>query len=177
MVTRVGGLSGAAIARLLEASIAAISAEVDALPDELADWHPAPGEWCVRECLGHMLEAERRGFAGRIRFLLDHDDSPALTSWDQVEVSRSRNDCAAGTSALLRQLRDERAASVELITALQPADWARGGEHPQVGHLTVGEILNEWVHHDRNHFKQVLTNVQEYAWQRMGNAQRFSLPH
>jgi hypothetical protein len=46
-----------------------------------------------------------------------------------------------------------------------------------VGRLTIGEIVSEWVHHDRNHFKQMLTNVQSYAWQQMGNAQKFSLPH
>jgi len=177
MSAHVDGLSGSDIARLLHASMAAISAEVDALPDALAAWHPAAGEWCVRECLGHVLEAERRGFAGRIRFLLDSHDDTALTSWDQVEIGGRRNDCAAVTSALLGELRSERAASVELVAALQPDDWARAGEHPQVGHLTIGEILNEWVHHDRNHLKQMLTNVQDYAWQRMGSAQRFSAPH
>ncbi len=170
-------LSTADIARLLRASEAEIAAEVAALPDELRSWHPEPGEWCVNECLGHLVEAERRGFAGRIRFLLQHNDNPALTTWAQVDVARERNDCAADTLTLLKEFSDERAASVILLTSLQPEDLARGGEHPQVGHLTVGEIVSEWVHHDRNHFKQMLTNVQSYAWRQMGAAQRFSLPH
>jgi len=173
----VNGLSVADIARLLRASESEITAEVAALRDELVSWHPEPGEWCVNECLGHLIEAEKRGFAGRIRFLLQSDGSPALTSWDQVAVAVARNDCAAETSALLKEFGDERAASVVLVTSLQSDDLARGGEHPQVGHLTIGEIVSEWVHHDRNHFKQVLTNVQNYAWQQMGTAQRFSLPH
>lgn len=165
------------MARLLGASMAAIAAEVEALPSELAGWHPAPGEWCVKECLGHVLEAERRGFAGRTRFLLDHEGNPPLTSWDQVEVARARNDCAAEAGVLLDELHRERMASVELVRSLQTADWVRGGEHPEVGHLTIGDIVSEWVHHDRNHLKQMLTNVQEYAWRQMGNAQKFSLPH
>jgi hypothetical protein len=173
----VNSLSAADIARLLRASEAEITAEVAALPDELMRWHPEPGEWCVNECLGHLIEAEKRGFAGRIRYLLQHDDSPTLTSWDQVAVARARNDCAAQTSSLLKEFSDERAASVVLVTSLQPDDLSRGGEHPQVGHLTIGEIVSEWVHHDRNHLKQLLTNVQNYAWQQMGSAQRFSLPH
>jgi hypothetical protein len=130
----------------------------------------------VKECLGHLIEAERRGFAGRIRFLLSHDGG-ALTSWDQVAVARARNDCAADASALLKEFSDERAASVALVTSIQTSDLSRGGEHPQVGRLTIGEIVSEWVHHDRNHFKQMLTNVQSYVWQQMGTAQRFSLPH
>jgi hypothetical protein len=32
------------------------------------------------------------------------------------------------------------------------------------------------VHHDRNHLKQILSNVQAYAWPHMGNAQKFSAP-
>jgi hypothetical protein len=45
-----------------------------------------------------------------------------------------------------------------------------------VGFLTVGDLLHEWVHHDRNHIRQMLANVQACAWPHMGNAQRFSLP-
>ena len=131
----------------------------------------------MKECLGHLIEAERRGFASRIRFLLQHDGDAALTSWDQIAVARARNDCVADTATLLRAFRDERAASVVLVASLQPADLARGGQHPQVGRLTIGEVVGEWVHDDRNHFKQLLTNVQSYAWRQMGNAQKFSLPH
>ena len=170
-------LSGAQVASLLRASADEIAAEVEAMSDGLACWHPAQAEWCVKECLGHLIEAERRGFAGRIRFLLEHDDSPALTSWDQVAVAQARGDCTADATTLLGEFREQRATSVALIASILPDDLARRGEHPQVGRLTVGEILAEWVHHDRNHLKQMLTNVQAFAWHQMGNAQKFSLPH
>jgi hypothetical protein len=60
----------AQIAALLESTCALIEGEVSALGDEGASWHPAPGEWCVNECVGHLIEAERRGFAGRIRDMI-----------------------------------------------------------------------------------------------------------
>ena len=170
-------LSVGEIASLLAAGETEISAEVSALPPRVASWHPAEGAWCVNECLGHLIEAERRGFAGRIRTMLAHGDGLALTSWDQVEVAQSRSDCAAETNALLNEFGVERARSVALVRSLQPSDLALGGEHPQVGYLTVGEVLAEWMHHDRNHFKQMLADVQGFAWFQMGNAQRFSLPH
>ena len=170
-------LSVTEIASLLAAGETEINAEVMALPPRVATWHPAEGGWCVNECLGHLIEAERRGFAGRIRTMRAHGDGLALTSWDQVEVARTRSDCAANTRALLDEFRLERATSVALVRSLQPSDLALGGEHPQVGHLTLGDVLAEWTYHDRNHFKQMLANVQGFAWQQMGNAQRFSLPH
>ncbi|HLZ08929.1 MAG TPA: DinB family protein [Chloroflexota bacterium] len=55
------------VAQLLAAAGAEIEAEVRAMPAELASWRPAEGEWCVNEVIGHIVEAERRGFAGRIR--------------------------------------------------------------------------------------------------------------
>src|SRR2546425_1017037 len=50
----------------------------------------------------------------------------------------------------------------------------RGGLHPQVGRLTVDELLHELVHHDGNHLRQALGNVQAYVWPHMGNARRFT---
>ena len=40
--------------------------------------------------------------------------------------------------------------------------------------LRVEDILHEWVHHDRNHIKQIHGNVQAWAWPHMGNTQKFS---
>jgi len=45
-----------------------------------------------------------------------------------------------------------------------------------VGELTVADLLQEWVFHDRNHLKQILSNVQAYVWPHMGNAQKFTTP-
>ena len=42
-----------------------------------------------------------------------------------------------------------------------------------MGNLSVGDIVSEWVRHDRNHLKQLLANVQAYVWPQMGAAQGF----
>ena len=61
-----------------------------------------------------------------------------------------------------------------MIRALSQENVSRGGMHPEVGHLTVDELLHEWVHHDGSHLKQALSNVLAYVWSGMGNAQRFT---
>lgn len=58
------------IATMLRGADAAIAAEVRDLPDVILGWHPADGEWCVKDVIGHLIESERRGFAGRIRIIL-----------------------------------------------------------------------------------------------------------
>ena len=57
---------------------------------------------------------------------------------------------------------------------LSVADLSRSGRHPRVGVLSIGDIVSEWIHHDRNHLKQMLTNVQAYVWPQMGAAQGFA---
>lgn len=163
------------MAALLRASMDALRAESAALTDGAASWHPAPGEWCVKEVLGHIIEAERRGFAGRVREFLAKDE-PACVPWDQDVVARERKDCARPLGALVDELGALRADSAKLVEGLPAAALNRGGQHPKVGRLTVGDVVHEWVHHDRNHLKQIMANVQAQAWPHMGNAQRFSTP-
>ena len=166
-------LLSAAVAPFLRATVATLTAEVDALSAEALAWHPAPGEWCVKEVLGHLIETERRGFAGRIRIILASQE-PKLESWDQNAVAAARRDCEGDGRALLDELAAMREDSARLVEGLGAADLARGGHHPTVGHLRVGDLLNEWVHHDRNHVRQILANVQAYVWPHMGNARKFS---
>ena len=59
--------------------------------------------------------------------------------------------------------------------ATGPDAMGRVGMHPAVGPLRVDELLGEWVHHDRNHIRQMLGVTQARVWAQMGNARRFSL--
>jgi DinB family protein len=166
-------LSPTEVAALLEAAMSTLRAELSALPDRVAAWHPAPGEWCVKEVVGHLIEAERRGFAGRIRVILAAD-RPALETWHQTEVAKGRGDCVQSMAALLNEFTALRRDSAALVRGLGEADLVRGGQHPTVGFLRIRNLLQEWVHHDRNHIKQALANVQAFVWPAMGNTQKFS---
>ena len=168
-------LTPAEVARLLEGGAAVIRAELTALPSVVASWRPAPGEWCVKEALGHLIEAEARGFAGRIRHILAEPE-PRFATWDPPAVAAARGDCERDLAELLAEFEALRAESVRLVASLAEADLARGGHYPTIGYLRVTDLLHEWVHHDRNHIRQMLATVQAYVWPLMGNAQRFSQP-
>jgi DinB superfamily len=164
--------SPAEIAALLESAVAVIRTEVEALPKAVTTFHPEEVEWSINEVMGHLIETERRGFAGRIRILLATKD-PQLEGWDQNEVARGRRDDLKPAAKLVAELERMRAESVVLVRGLKPGDLTRGGQHPKVGWLRVEDLLQEWVHHDRNHIKQIFGNVQAFAWPHMGNAQKF----
>ena len=96
-------LAPATAALLLRGTAAALAAEARGLPEALLRWHPAAGEWCVKEVLGHLVEAERRGFAGRITIILA-GARPVLQRWDPAEVARARKDCEGSAEALVTEL-------------------------------------------------------------------------
>ena len=156
------------VAARIDAAGTAIEAELGTMSDELASWHPAEGEWCVKEVLAHLTVSEGHGFAGRIAQILSADEPP-LTATGQAEPA-----CHQNLEHMLAEFRAQRARSIELVVSLEPWDIDRAGIHERVGRLTVNDLLHEWVHHDRTHLKQILGNVQAYVWPQMGGAQAFT---
>jgi hypothetical protein len=165
-------LSLTEFAQMLRAFPATLLGEVGILPEPVLVWRPGPEEWCVREVVGHLIEVEERGFASRIRALLVEPE-PVFTAWDPEAVARERGDAAKGIGELLKTFLELRVASAVLVEQLSVDDLDRAGEHPEVGRLTAGDLLAEWVHHDREHLRQIMANVQAYVWPQLGGAQRF----
>jgi hypothetical protein len=166
-------LTPSQVAALLRAAADSLRAEAGGLGDEAMRWHPAPEEWCVNEVIGHLIEAEERGFAGRIRRIIERPGRHE-PDWDPPEVARERNDCARAGAALLREFASLREESVRLVEGLADEQLDLAREHPLVGTLRVRDVLHEWPHHDRTHIMQAMAVVQATVWPHMGNAQRFS---
>ena len=168
--SRDAALSNDEVARLLESTCALIEAEMTALGDEDCRFHYKDGEWCVNEVVGHLIEAEKRGFAGRIRDFLAGRPTQA---WDQEQVARDRKDCERMSQSVWMEFMGLRHDSIALVRSLRPGDMDKGGMHPKVGMLRVRDLLQEWVHHDRNHTRQLLAIQQHRVYPHMGNSQKF----
>ena len=108
-------LCSARIADLLDASAAIVVAEL--ARSGRSGWRPEPGEWSANECVGHLIEAERRGFAGRIRRDPGRG-SPRhpgrLESWDPPAVAEARRDHLRAAAELAAEFEGLRADGVGL---------------------------------------------------------------
>ena len=158
------------LAAMLEASASAFAAETRAL-GALATTRPGPDDWCANEILGHIIESERRAFNGRIREVIAAPGAP-LGGY----VVTARDDRAATPEALLKELAELRADSIALVRSLTPEQLPLLGIHARVGPLSVDDLAHEWVHHDREHLKQLLDVTRTFAWRGMGGARRFTDP-
>jgi hypothetical protein len=168
------GLGIDQVADLLESSGRTIVSELRAAAD-IATWQPADGEWTATEVVGHLIEADRRGFAGRIRRILE-TDGVAESGWDQRAVAIERGDARRSGAELADEFQAVRADSVALVRSLRPSDLGRTAVHAAAGPVAIRDLLQEWVFHDRNHLRQLLANVQARVWPAMGNTRRFTDP-
>ena len=162
------------LAALLDASRRAIVAEMTALGPHASE-RLVDGAWCANEVVGHLIEAERRGFGSRIRAMIAQD-RPRLETWVPPAVAAARHDERRAPEDLVSELAALRDESLALVRSLDPAVLDRVGLHPQVGEVTVSEIAHEWVHHDREHLGQLIALSRRLVWPAMGNARLFSDP-
>jgi uncharacterized damage-inducible protein DinB len=114
---------------------------------------PARGEWSAAEVLGHLLDAEvTLGF--RIRKLAA-EPGAAVVAWDQDRWTDGLRHRRADARRLAAAYGALRAANVDQVRRLSPAQRRAAGRHPEYGRLRVDQILTHWAEHDLNHLEQI----------------------
>jgi len=134
---------------ILQTTPARWQALCQARPPDLLSRKPAPAGWSALECLDHLLEAEQYIFPVRVRAFLAGKNFPAFDP--DKDASPAADLLPAAKAAKFAALR---AASLELLRSLQPSDLARTALHPELGEVTLEQLLQEWGAHDLNHTLQ-----------------------
>ena len=113
---------------------------------------PAPGEWSVLECLGHMTDSELVT-SGRYRWVLAEDE-PLLQGYDQ-DAWNARFDHAHDDPATLLGLFEAlRSANVDLWRRTPPQDRGRFGIHAERGPESFELLFRLQAGHGRVHREQ-----------------------
>lgn len=113
-----------------------------------------PSSWSPREILAHLVFGEQTDWIPRVRILLQHGEARAFESFDRSgHGALSRQPVAA----LLSRFAELRAGNLRALGDLDltPTDLQRRGRHPQLGHVTLGQLLAAWTAHDLNHIDQI----------------------
>jgi len=132
---------------LLKTTLNRWSDMIDSIPGELLTRIPIEGEWSAVECLQHLIDTERWVFPSRVRAFLAGEDFPAFDPVSQGTVGKDHK-ASAELIAEFIQLRNE---SLLLLQKLTSRDLSRTSVHQELGKVTLGEMLNEWVAHDLVH--------------------------
>jgi DinB superfamily len=106
-----------------------------------------PGEWTPSEVVRHLIAVEEQVWHPRIRQLATEEHP----HWAWAEPDRWLGEPDAGLDRLLDTYRDRRWTTVELLTALDDAGWARTGTHDTYGVLDVAGLMERALAHDEEH--------------------------
>jgi uncharacterized protein YndB with AHSA1/START domain len=122
------------------------------------DWLEAnegPGTWHALGVVGHLVHAEKTDWMPRVRMILAAGESRPFPPFDRNGHLATAS-CAVLTDLLaeLAALRSGGLAELESL-ALDEAALDRRGRHPELGTVTLRELIATWVAHDLGHIAQV----------------------
>jgi len=140
---------------ILARTPATLDALLRGLPDPWITAHEGGDTWSPFDIVGHLIHGERTDWLPRAKTILEHGDARPFERFDRLAQF------GASTGQTLESLLDEfaslRRRNLEELRALEltPADLERRGRHPELGPVTLGQLLATWTAHDLDHVMQV----------------------
>jgi len=140
---------------LLRRTPATLRALLEGLPPSWVEATEGPDTWSPCDVVGHLILSERVTWIPRAEHLLRHGDSRPFVPFDGEAISASSD--GLSLAERLDSFAELRATSLERLEAfrLTEADLARRGSHPELGSVTLGQLLASWIVHDLGHLGQI----------------------
>jgi hypothetical protein len=124
------------------------------LDDDLLRRNEGPETFSPFDVVGHLIDGEETDWIPRARIILRRGENLRFEPYDRFRhLARNRG---RTLSSLLDEFSALRAANLELLASwnLGGAELALPGEHPQLGPVTLQQLLSAWVVHDLGHIAQ-----------------------
>lgn len=114
-------------------------------------WEGIPSEpFTAVEQLCHIRDVEVEGYQVRLRRMVE-EESPFLPSLDGPALANTKRYAEANPDTVLREIRDARQQTVELIDGLSDHQIMRRGTFEGYGDVTVGGLIHYLCSHDQQH--------------------------
>lgn len=157
---------------LLEKTPAMLELMLGGVPEDILGWKPAAERWSITEVLAHLLEIEQL-YADRAKRMVV-DENPALSKFiplDKAEMNKR----SAGQ--YLKDFVAARRAHIFFWHSIPANGGRRTGVHPEMGTVTLLQLLNELANHDLGHLRQIAELYRARAfYPHAGPFQRYSSP-
>lgn len=126
------------------------------LPEEWVISNEGQESWSPFDVMGHLIHGEEADWIPRARIILEYGEQRAFAPFDRFamfEVSKGKS-----LSELLDRfewLREESLKELEGMNLKQELLEKRG-LHPDLGVVTLSQLLSTWVVHDLSHIGQIV---------------------
>jgi hypothetical protein len=115
-----------------------------------------PDSFNSLDVLGHLMHAELTDWVPRVRMILEHGNTQAFEPFDRFGFRNLIE--GKGVNELLDEFAELRRQSLYTLTKLGVGEdqFALPGKHPELGAVTLENLLATWVVHDLGHIAQVV---------------------
>jgi hypothetical protein len=140
---------------LLARTPATLDALLRDLPEELTMQNEGGKTFNAFDVLGHLIHAERTDWMPRAKRILEFGESRAFDRFDRR--AQERESQGKSLAELLDEFARARAKNLAELRVLNltEQDLNRRGLHPELGTVTLSQLLATWAAHDLTHLHQI----------------------
>jgi hypothetical protein len=125
------------------------------LPAEWLSAYEGPETWSRYVIVGHLVHGERADWIPRARIILARGENRRFEPFDRF--AQFRESQGKSLAQLLDEFSDLRRANLATLRGWNLTEVQLGldGEHPELGTVTLRQLLATWVAHDLGHIAQI----------------------
>ncbi|GAB5519775.1 MAG: hypothetical protein RhofKO_20260 [Rhodothermales bacterium] len=140
---------------ILSRTPSVVEALLNGLSEEWLMQNEGGDSWSPYEVVGHLIHGEKTDWVERAQIILSDAESKQFTPFDRFAQLENPQD--RPIEDLLEEFKTRRAANLKVLRALpiNSHTLAETGIHPELGIVTLKELLSTWVVHDLGHIAQV----------------------
>ena len=142
--------------QILGRTPATLNSLLRGVSDEWVLGNEGPDTFSPFDVVGHLIHGEETDWIPRAKIILEHGEDRPFEPFDRFAMFEKSKGKSLGelldTFALLR---GESLQQLEQMN-LTPELLSKRGKHPELGIVTVSELLATWVVHDLGHVAQVV---------------------
>lgn len=160
---------------VLSRTPAILRAQLAGLDERWLHADEGPDTFSPFDVVGHLLSGERADWIPRLESILEHGEARTFEPFDRVEFRRSLD--SMDLEGRLEAFETARNAALRVLQQLVTSEdeLERAGQHPDLGRVTLGELLATWVVHDLSHLGQI-ARVMAYRYRDAVGPWRAYLP-
>lgn len=139
---------------VLERTPATFRALLGGLPDVWTAPNEGPDTFSAFDNVGHLIHGERTDWIPRARIILSQEPNRRFEPYDRF--AQYRESQGKDMAELLDEFALLRAENLTTLRRwqLSERELALEGEHPELGPVTLRQLLATWVAHDLGHVAQ-----------------------
>jgi len=126
------------------------------LPEAWLLQNEGPETWSPYDVMGHLIHGEETDWIPRAKIILDHGETRSFESFDRVAMfEKSKGKSIAELLDTFAERRRENLKELDNMK-LSPSLLEKRGKHPELGVVTMKQLLATWVIHDLGHIRQIV---------------------